>query len=57
MKGYTNSEGFTFNLVSEENKQAWISDRTQITIEANISFIPCEFVIFLMENNTTGLMP
>ena len=57
MEGYTNSEGFTFNFVSEENKQAWISDRTQIPIEANISFIPCEFVIFLMEHNTTGLMP
>ena len=23
----------------------------------NISLLPCEFVIFLMEHNTTGLMP
>ena len=35
MGSYTDSERFTFNFVSEENKQAWISDRKQIPIGAN----------------------
>ncbi len=44
MEGYTDSEGFTFNFDSKENKQDWISDQTQIPI--GVSYIDSEGFTF-----------